>query len=163
MDISKFHIPTLIGPNWGPWYEQIQLTARIINIWDPMRGNIISTTPTVTWDLLVKPTAPTSTYTATKLATYNAAKLFMGSKEFPRSRSNPGHHHECYLAMVWNITKDPRDTSSGMQPTNTLKFPMMWNSMKLYFLHKKWRKTEHSRMTHQFLNLTMSRTTWDWN
>ena len=28
----------------------------------------------------------------------------MGSKEFPRSRSHPGHHFECYLAMVWNIT-----------------------------------------------------------
>ena len=71
MDISKFHIPTLISPNWGPWYEHIQSTARIINIWDTMRGNVISTNPTV-WDLLTKPTPLTSTYTATELATYNA-------------------------------------------------------------------------------------------
>ena len=80
MDISKFHIPTLIGPNWGPWYEWIQSTARIINIWDAMRGNILTTTPTVTRDLLVKPTAPTSTFTATELATYNAAKLLWDQK-----------------------------------------------------------------------------------
>ena len=80
MDISKYHIPTLIGPNWGPWYERIQSTARIINIWDAMRGNILTTTPTTTRDLLVKPTPLTSTYTATELATYNAAKILWDQK-----------------------------------------------------------------------------------
>ena len=80
MDISKYHIPTLIGPNWGPWYECIQSTARIINIWDAMRGNIISTTLTVTRDLLTKPTVPTATATATELAIYNAAKLLWDQK-----------------------------------------------------------------------------------
>ena len=80
MDISKFHIPTLIGPNWGPWYERIQSTARIINIWDAMRGNILTTTPMVTWDLLSKPTPPTGTPTAAELATYNAAKMLWDQK-----------------------------------------------------------------------------------
>ena len=80
MDISKYHIPQLIAPNCGPWYERIQSTARIINIWDAMRGNIISTTPTTTWDLLVKPTPLTGTYTATELATYNAAKTLWDQK-----------------------------------------------------------------------------------
>ena len=80
MDISKYHIPTLIGPNWGPWYEQIQSTARIINIWDAMRGNVITTSPTVTWDLLVKPTPPTGMTTAAELATYNATKILWDQK-----------------------------------------------------------------------------------
>ena len=79
MDISKYHIPQLIGPNWGPWYERIQLTARIINIWDAMRGNVTSTNPTVR-DLLTKPTPLTGTYTANELATYNAAKILWDQK-----------------------------------------------------------------------------------
>ena len=41
MDISKYHIPQLIGPNWGPWYERIQSTAHIINIWDVLRFNLV--------------------------------------------------------------------------------------------------------------------------
>ena len=45
-----------------------------------MRGNIISTTPTTTRDLLVKPTPLTGTYTTTKLATYNAAKILWDQK-----------------------------------------------------------------------------------
>ena len=80
MDISKFHIPTLIGPNWGPWYKRIQLTARIINIWDAMRGNILTTTPTVTRDLLSKPSPPTGTPTAAELAIYNTAKMLWDQK-----------------------------------------------------------------------------------
>ena len=80
MDISKFHIPTLISPNWGSWYEHIQLTARIINIWDAMRGNILTTTLTVTQDLLMKPQPPTGTATAAELATYNAAKTLWDQK-----------------------------------------------------------------------------------
>ena len=80
MDISKFYIPTLIGPNWGSWYERIQSTARIINIWDAMRGNILTTTPTMMWDLLLKPTPLTGTPTAAELATYNAAKTLWDQK-----------------------------------------------------------------------------------
>ena len=110
MDISKYHIPQLIGPNWGPWYERIQSTARIINIWDAMRGNVLTQTPTVTRDLLAKPTSLTGTYTAAELAAYTAAKKLMGSKEFPRSRSHTGHHNEHHLATVWKFTNSQRNS-----------------------------------------------------
>ena len=80
MDISKYHIPQLICPNWGPWYEQIQSTARIINIWDAMRGNILMPAPNLTWDLLAKPTPPTGTPTAAELAIYNTTKTTWDQK-----------------------------------------------------------------------------------
>ena len=69
-----------MGPNWEPWYEQIQSTARIINIWDAMRGNILTQTLTVTQDLLAKPTPLTGTYTAAELAAYTAAKNLWDQK-----------------------------------------------------------------------------------
>ena len=80
MDISKYHIPQLICPNWGPWYEQIQSTARIINIWDAMRGNILMPAPNLTRDLLAKPTTPAPTASAAELATYNATKILWDQK-----------------------------------------------------------------------------------
>ena len=80
MDISKYHIPALIGPNWGPWYERIQSTAWIINIWDAMRENILTPAPNLTWDLLAKPTPPAATASATELATYNTAKILWDQK-----------------------------------------------------------------------------------
>ena len=81
MDISKYHIPQLTGPNWGPWYERIQSTARIINIWDAMRGNITSTTTTPpTRDLLQKPTPLTTTAMAAEVAVYTAAKTIWDQK-----------------------------------------------------------------------------------
>ena len=79
MDISKYHIPQLIGPNWGPWYKRIQSTAHIINIWDAMSGNVVSTNPTVR-DLLTKPTPLAGTFTATELATYNTARILWDQK-----------------------------------------------------------------------------------
>ena len=42
MDISKFRIPTLDGPNFGLWLDHIQSTTRILDIWDMMRGDIIA-------------------------------------------------------------------------------------------------------------------------
>ena len=80
MDISKYHIPQLIGPNRGPWYERIQSTARIINIWDAMRGNILTLAPNLTWDLLPQPTTPPATATAAEVATYTAAKTLWDQK-----------------------------------------------------------------------------------
>ena len=80
MDISKYHIPTLIGSNWGPWYERIQSTARIINIWDAMRGNILMLAPALTRDLLPKPTPLTGTPTAAELVAYNTAKTLWDQK-----------------------------------------------------------------------------------
>ena len=80
MDISKYHIPQLIGPNWGPWYERIESTARIINIWDAMRGNILMLAPNLTWDLLPKPTTPPATATAAEVTVYNATKILWDQK-----------------------------------------------------------------------------------
>ena len=45
-----------------------------------MRGNVISITPTTVRDLLTKPTPLTGMYTATELATYNAAKILWDQK-----------------------------------------------------------------------------------
>ena len=45
-----------------------------------MRGNVLTTTPTVTWELLVRPTTPTGTYTATESATYNTTKILWDQK-----------------------------------------------------------------------------------
>ena len=80
MDISKFHIPTLEGPNWGQWYKCIQSTARIINIWDAMRGDILTPAPNLTRELLVKPSPPAGTPTAAELAIYTTAKTLWSQK-----------------------------------------------------------------------------------
>ena len=109
MDISKYHIPTLIGPNWGPCYKRIQSTARIINIWDAMRGNVISTTPTTTWDLLVKPTPLTGTYTTTELATYNAAKILWDQK----NSQGLGLIQATIMNVIWQQYKSSRYPCSG--------------------------------------------------
>ena len=38
MDISKFCIPPLDGLNFGIWYDHIQLTTRILDVFNAMRG-----------------------------------------------------------------------------------------------------------------------------
>ena len=80
MDISKFHIPTLDGPNWGQWYDRIQSTARILDIWDVMRGDVPTPAPNLTRDLLAKPSQPGSNATATELATYTQTKAVWSKK-----------------------------------------------------------------------------------
>ena len=45
--------------------------------------------------------------------------------------------------------QDPRDTSSGMQPTDALKILMMWNSKKLAFLQKEW--SWHNQLWHHWV------------
>ena len=75
MDISKFKIPMLTGPNWGQWYDGMQSTTRILHIWDAMRGNLITTTTPHTRDLLVKPSPPTAaTVTPAQQTAYEVAK-----------------------------------------------------------------------------------------
>ena len=75
MDISKFKIPTLTGPNWGQWYDGMQSTTRILHIWDAMRGNLITTTTPHTRELLVKPSPPAgANVTPAQLTAYEAAK-----------------------------------------------------------------------------------------
>ena len=80
MDISKFKIPTLDGPNWGQWYEHFQSTTHIIMVWEVIRGDILTPAPNLTRDLLVKPSPLTGTPTAAELATYNTAKSHWSQK-----------------------------------------------------------------------------------
>ena len=73
MDISKFKIPTLNGLNWGLWFNHIQLTMRILDIWDVMRGEVLNTAPPIR-DLLAKPSPPGAQASAAEIAAYTAAK-----------------------------------------------------------------------------------------
>ena len=83
MDISKFRIPTLNGLNWGVWLDHIQSTTRILDIWDTMRGEIITTNPPTTpptWDLLQKPLLLGQQATAAEQAAYITAKAIWSKK-----------------------------------------------------------------------------------
>ena len=79
MDIKKLNIPTLDGPNWGVYIIPLQASARILDIWDMMRGEILSVNPN-TYDLLVKLTPVPATATAAELAAYTAAKTVWSKK-----------------------------------------------------------------------------------
>ena len=79
MDIKKLNIPTLDGPSWGIYIISLQALARILDIWDAMRGEILPTTPP-TYDLLVKPTPVAANATATKIAAYTTAKTIWSEK-----------------------------------------------------------------------------------
>ena len=79
MDISKFKILTLDGPNWGLWFNHIQSTMRILNIWDAMRGEVLNTMPP-TRDLLAKPSPPAANAAATEITAYTAAKAIWSKK-----------------------------------------------------------------------------------
>ena len=77
MDISKFHIPTLDGPNWGQWLDRIQSTTRILDIWDV---EILTPAPNLTRDSLAKLLPPGANTTAAKLATYTSIKAIWSKK-----------------------------------------------------------------------------------
>ena len=79
MDISKLKIPTLDGLNWGIWIIHLQLSSRILDIWDAMREGILPTT-SPTYNLLVKPTPVTANATAAKVAAYTAVKTIWSKK-----------------------------------------------------------------------------------
>ena len=79
MDISKFRIPTLNGPNFGLWLDHIQSTTWILDVWDLMRGDIVSTNP-LTRDLLSKPSPLAMTATAAKNAAYITMKATWSKK-----------------------------------------------------------------------------------
>ena len=80
MDISKFCIPTLDGPNFGLWLDHIQSTTRILDIWDVMRGDLIPGTTPPTRDLLTKPSPPPATATQAATDAYAAAKATWSKK-----------------------------------------------------------------------------------
>ena len=80
MDISKFHIPTLDGPNWGQWLDCIQSTTRILDIWDAMRGEILTPAPNLMRDLLAKLSPPGRKATAAEVAAYTTIKAIWSKK-----------------------------------------------------------------------------------
>ena len=51
MDIKKLKIPPLTGPNWGSYEISIQSAARILDIWDALKGELKGMTPQ-TYNLL---------------------------------------------------------------------------------------------------------------
>ena len=79
MDISKFRIPTPNGPNFRLWLNYIQSTTWILNIWDAMRGDIVSTNPIVR-DLLTKLSPPGANATAAEQTAYTTAKAVWSKK-----------------------------------------------------------------------------------
>ena len=80
MDISKFRIPTLDSPNWGQWLDQIQSTARVLDIWDAMRGEILTPAPNLTRDSLAKPSQLAANATAADIAMYTTTKAVWSKK-----------------------------------------------------------------------------------
>ena len=80
MDISKFRIPTLDGPNFGLWLDHIQSTTRIRNIWDVMRGDIIAGSNPPARDLLTKPSPPAPNAAQDMQNTYIASKATWSKK-----------------------------------------------------------------------------------
>ena len=80
MDISKFRIPTLNGPNFGLWLDHIQSTTRILDIWDGMRGDIIAGSNPPARDLLTKPSPPAQNAAADVVATYTSNKATWSKK-----------------------------------------------------------------------------------
>ena len=111
MDISKFKIPTLDGPNLGLWFIHIQLSSRILDIWDAMWGEVLNTTPQ-TYDLLAKPTPVAANASATKIAAYTTAKAIWSKKNV----QGLGLIQAPMLGVVWqdyqtlSTTKEVLDT-----------------------------------------------------
>ena len=69
------------GPNWGLWFVKLQAAARILDIWDVLRGEVLTTNPTM-YNLFTKPTplATTLAPTATELAAYEVSKTLWKKK-----------------------------------------------------------------------------------
>ena len=80
MDMKKLNIPTLDGPNWGQHVKAIQAAFQIFNCYDVVKGEILTPTPNLTYNLLVKPAVPPTQASATDLATYNATKAVWNKK-----------------------------------------------------------------------------------
>ena len=79
MDISKFKIPMLNRPNFGLWLDHIQSTTQILDVWDVMRGDILTTNP-LTRDLLTKPSQPAANTPAADQTAYITMKAIWSKK-----------------------------------------------------------------------------------
>ena len=78
--MKKLNIPTLDGPNWGNYVTHLQAAFRIFDCYDVVKGEILTPTPNLTYDLLVKPTGPLQGASATNLAAYQTAKAVWNKK-----------------------------------------------------------------------------------
>ena len=58
MDVKKLNIPTLDGPNWGEYVTCLQAAFQNFDCYDVVKGEILTPTPNITYDLLVKPVVP---------------------------------------------------------------------------------------------------------
>ena len=79
MDMKKFNIHTLDGPNWGQWIIHLQAAAHILDCWDALRGEVLGTT-TQTYDLLAKPVHPGAQASTVDLTVYNTVKAVWNKK-----------------------------------------------------------------------------------
>ena len=68
------NIPTPDGPNWGLYIIALQAAARILDIWDTMRGEILTQPPNLIYNLLHKLTPVTANASAAEGAAYTAAE-----------------------------------------------------------------------------------------
>ena len=80
MDMKKLNISTLDGPNWGQYVTAIQSAFQIFDCYDVVKWEILTPTPNLTYDLLVKPTVPPTQASAADLATYNTTKAVWNKK-----------------------------------------------------------------------------------
>ena len=80
MDMKKMNIPTLDGHNWGQYVTALHAAAHIFGCYDVIIGEILTTPPNPTYDLLSKPAIPLAQASAADLATYNAAKAVWNKK-----------------------------------------------------------------------------------
>ena len=80
MDVKKFNIPTLDGPNWGQYVTALQAAAHIFDYYNVIRGEVLTTPPNPTYDLLSKPVSPGAQASTTDLEIYNAMKAVCNKK-----------------------------------------------------------------------------------
>ena len=138
MDVSKLHIPTLDGPNWGLYYIALQAAARILDIWDAMRGETLPTTPP-THNLLVKPTPVAANATTTKIAAYTAAKTVWSKK----NTQGLGLIQAMVLPVIWQdyntlgTTKEVLDTLEATfgATGGALTYLQLVNMVKIQFIN----------------------------
>ena len=111
MDVKKLNVPILEGPKWGEYVPKLQAAFQIFNCWDVVKGEILTPSPNLTYDLLAKPTVPPANVSATDHAIYQTAKAVWNKK----NRQALGLMQTTVSAVMWQdysecgITKDVYD------------------------------------------------------
>ena len=134
---EKTHIPTLDGPKWGQYVTAIQSAFWIFNCYDVVKGEILTPTPNLTYDLLVKPTVPPAQASAADLAAYNAAKAVWNKK----NGEALGLMQATVLPVIWQsynhyqVAKDPFDALEAKfgKMGGALTYLQLVNMVKIQF------------------------------